>query len=303
VDHRRAIALKCACESQRYAKKSLPYSIPPEQLPVLEQLTAELREHMQPLLADGGGVFVRLSKRSPKDASLDDPDLKQKFIEEVKKVEELGVGPEGEFRVKGDVAYLIALVRVVTDVLCVRSAEQAMEIISKSDRVFTDLTLDMLQQEEDYACNIILRRFDTSLRPEMEFRAFVNDRRMTAVTQYNSSCFSPEIVAHKSQIAELMHNYYEEEVKDRLPYDSYVIDFVIRKDGKPFVIELNPFGRCTHAGLFDWTKDEEVLKGGKPFEFRILEEPLEDPTATLAGSLKQMLQEVRHEHKSHCMMC
>jgi len=43
-------------------------------------------------------------------------------------------------------------------------------------------------------------------------------------------------------------------------------------------VELNNFpeheGEGTHAELFNWEKDDAILKGVAPFEFRLLEEPL-----------------------------
>lgn len=54
-------------------------------------------------------------------------------------------------------------------------------------------------------------------------RAFVFDRTMTAITQYNSKCFVPEVVEEKEQLLESMVRYYEEHIKGLLPYEGYVI--------------------------------------------------------------------------------
>ncbi len=99
----------------------------------------------------------------------------------------------------------------------------------------------------------------------------------------------------KEAIAQQIRSFYEEKLRDTIPASTYVIDFALLPDGQLIVVELNPFVRSaqpppacasacgnsltlsaahqapnTSPGLFDWTKDEDVLKGVKPFEFRIL---------------------------------
>lgn len=58
-------------------------------------------------------------------------------------------------------------------------------------------------------------------------RAFVFDHTMTAITQYNSKCFVPEVVEDKDKLLKMMVEYYEKYIKDLLPFDGYVIGMVI----------------------------------------------------------------------------
>ncbi|KAL6048172.1 Insulin-degrading enzyme [Balamuthia mandrillaris] len=301
LSHEEAVVLHKACEDSRFLRKGLitASTLSGAQRDILSQLVARVAQAIASLhrtLPSGegdsvGGVFVRLSKRSPKDSSLTHASLKERFLEELKKAEEEVDGTEEE-----EVAQVLALVRVTTSILAVRSGEEALHLLQNSERIFNDLTLGILEEGEDYKVNIILREFDPLLRPEMEFRAFINDRKMTALTQYNSMCYVPEIVRHKAQLEELVRHYFEAEVEPLLPFDSYVIDFTIRRDGQPFIIELNPFGRCTNAGLFGWERDKDVLYGSAPFECRVMEQPTNKLVLTeLAAPLRQLLQEVRQE--------
>jgi len=56
-------------------------------------------------------------------------------------------------------------------------------------------------------------------------------------------------------------------------------------------VELNHYHKTTGAALFDWQKDEKLLKQG-PFELRILEEPLPDAITKLYQPLKELLQKI-----------
>jgi len=60
---------------------------------------------------------------------------------------------------------------------------------------------------------------------------------------------------------------------------NFIIDFAyLPKSDRIIIVELNPFrdfeGNATNAELFDWIKDEKILIGEAPLEFRILTDRL-----------------------------
>lgn len=88
-----------------------------------------------------------------------------------------------------------------------------------------------------------------------------------------------------ADIQELIRDFWKENLKDAIPLDSYVVDFVCQQESRvpPYnmkvtVVELNPFGEFASGGLFKWevAHDKDVLLGKKPFEFRVAAEPQKD---------------------------
>lgn len=79
-------------------------------------------------------------------------------------------------------------------------------------------------------------------------------------------------------------------------FGKYIVDFAILDDSfqNIKVIELNPFGDCTHACLFDWKEDLLQLENG-PFEFRITKLPVKDVREKLAPELRTVLNDILPE--------
>ncbi len=100
--------------------------------------------------------------------------------------------------------------------------------------------------------------------------------------RYFTDCYFPSLQTHLPEIKERVHKYFDE-VKDKIKYDSYIIDFAIFDD-KIKIIELNPYlfemteayckryGENTGSGLFNWNKDQAILQNG-PLEIRVVMEP------------------------------
>eukprot|EP01112_Ceratiomyxa_fruticulosa_P008077 TRINITY_DN2094_c0_g1_i2.p1 TRINITY_DN2094_c0_g1~~TRINITY_DN2094_c0_g1_i2.p1 ORF type:complete len:239 (-),score=50.86 TRINITY_DN2094_c0_g1_i2:264-980(-) len=146
------------------------------------------------------GTFIRLSKRSPKDAALHDPTLKESIFAEIHNLK-----TNSHFKNKEDelTVTIIAITKAITKLLKARNGSEAVDLLVRSQRrILVDLTLQLLQQSEaEFHENIILRKF-VELRPEFEFRGFVCNGKLTALSQYNSLCFVPELVTKADLIKE-----------------------------------------------------------------------------------------------------
>jgi len=79
-----------------------------------------------------------------------------------------------------------------------------------------------------------------------------------------------------------------EQVKDQINLESYIIDFVMMKDGTIKIVELNPFSRSTGSCLFDWIIDKELIEKG-PFQFRVVEQPNQKRAASYLLPWKHLL--------------
>lgn len=122
-----------------------------------------------------------------------------------------------------------------------------------------------------------MRKF-LEVDPALEFRAFVSHNQGTALSQYESGLYFPELVGRKAEIERRIKNFWEEikdDILDEIGLDSYVIDFAFLRNDSIVIVELNPFHAHTSGCLFTWKEDrEQILKG--PFTFRIREEPPTD---------------------------
>jgi hypothetical protein len=105
----------------------------------------------------------------------------------------------------------------------------------------------------------------------MEFRGFVNNGRLNALSQYNHLCYFPELRRHRDRIGASISRFFNESISPCLSghFESYVIDFAMTgfDESRPgverlWVIELNPFMETTDGCLFSWQHERHLLEGG-----------------------------------------
>ena len=108
-----------------------------------------------------------------------------------------------------------------------------------------------------------------------EFRVFVYNRKVTAITQYNEYCYFPLLAEQKSAVQDIILQFVDNELLQRVSLNNLVIDVILVKDGHGNlmvkVIEINPFAEFAGTGLFSWEKDKGTLLGRGALEFRIQE--------------------------------
>ena len=144
--------------------------------------------------------------------------------------------------------------------------------------------LEQITDEFPWKMNIVVREWNEIL-PEYEFRAFVHEKKLTAITHYYKFCYVADIDTRKPLYKKLMEQYYEQ-ISDNLP-DSCVIDFCINPESQVVkVVELNPWSINASASLFNWDLDRDVLEGNAPFEFRISEYPYGDIMDKVSGNIR-----------------
>jgi len=221
-------------------------------------------------------IFVRFSSRSPKDAVLNFKG-KQILIDNYSRLKR-EYAEEG-IEIDQDSLLLHALYILGTEGMRLTNGEQAVELFNGSERVQGDL--DDYIQNPTVEFNMMVREY-ANFEVELEFRGFVYDDKLTAITQYNEFCYFPRLARYKDAIVETMVQFTQEMV-GKFTLKNYVVDFIlISKTPEQgmysnlavWVVEINPFGEFAGAGLFTWTKDMATLKGRNPFEFRYVETPV-----------------------------
>ncbi|KAH3756146.1 cell division cycle protein 123-like [Pelomyxa schiedti] len=241
-----------------------------QQLQLLEEMEQNMNNAIKGL---PHGAFVRLSARSPKDAGRVNAENLRRYIaeREAELSEEQRSNPLFVANAK-----MLAIGKARWEALRCTSGKEAMEMILNSERVFMDL-MEAIETEELWDQYVVVRKWEPKLIADMEFRAFVYNGKLTAISQYNHYVYIPLLVAHHDRILEALIAYWTaqvEPVTKDLP--NYIVDLGFLKfepEPELCVIELNPYRDTTGAALFDWGHDEALLKEG-PLTLRVHQKPV-----------------------------
>eukprot|EP01084_Bolivina_argentea_P172090 298109_1 len=214
--------------------------------------------------------FCKFSSRSPKDAIINEyyytktKKLYLKFLQKDSQKIEYSLNDKK-----------IALNHTMINLLKCNTSNDMLLLCLYSERVYKDLKLAF--DSKIWKQNIIIREWYENINVMYEFRGFVYNNKLNAISQYQKSEKCQFLIENKNKIQMLIINFWETECKDLLCniYDDYIIDFLLIKsisndisNWNVKVIELNPYSDDTGALLFSWQFDRYVLQKG-PFEMRL----------------------------------
>ena len=225
---------------------------------LLQQLEIDIARHMAAF--KDGAVFVRVSDRSPKDGM---PLLAQGETVSACFEKALATCPPDDANAK-----MVILSDLQLRLLRCGSPRQVMNLLLTSERVIVDLLLALdcyhVTEGASWSTCVILREWNDRLRGDFEFRVFVCDHKITAISQYNHYCRFDSLCREMDDAAiEALRRQivtYVTALQPRIDESSYVVD-VAMVEHQLFVIELNPFQTTTGAALFDWECDDAILHG------------------------------------------
>jgi hypothetical protein len=101
----------------------------------------------------------------------------------------------------------------------------------------------------EFDIHIVVREW-IDIDPAMEFRGFMYNRQLTAISQYCYYQFFPKLQNAKSEIQRKITDFFET-IKSKIPQEHAVVDFVVLADSVK-VIELNPFVCALFISLSHW---------------------------------------------------
>ncbi|OHT14245.1 hypothetical protein TRFO_15397 [Tritrichomonas foetus] len=253
--------------------------------------------------------FVRLDRRSPKDAFIYAPLAHQRFRNILTQFyqEEFN---ESNFQSREEKFEWInqkfgmnderKLTAAETLSNKISSTEEIFDLIFQSERVFHDLRREVEKKVEDQIHHIIFREWDNCLKSHLEFRCFIYNFEITALTQYDNVSYYSDIEANKEEILRAIRDLFDNKIQEKLKNENSpfkegrcVIDFAIYFNDKKNddntsepnqklcsakLVEINRFNELCGASLFCWRKDHDfqVMTGQAPFEFRIVTEHMYD---------------------------
>lgn len=140
-----------------------------------------------------------------------------------------------KFRRRSDT---VAWYKAAVHTMRVESGAQAVALLCSSGRSNTDLTAAIQDNKsespkDDDALKdmyLIVREW-TIVEPQMEFRGFCYKRKLRALCQYFTSCYFPETVRNKDEIAQTLAKFFKRHIRKQIPFDNCVIDFALMPDG------------------------------------------------------------------------
>ncbi|KAJ6503878.1 hypothetical protein C8R45DRAFT_973989 [Mycena sanguinolenta] len=236
----------------------------PEEAALLEELGAQIQQGIDELGNHDGdpGCFMKLSSRSPKDAAARSGVFEAYYARAVR-------DDSGKLRVLDDQEKLRILCESEGAALRFKDAASVIRALVLSERVWQDMTLAM-RHPETWKQNVILRKWEP-VPIDMEFRTFVAQGRLTAVSQYAYQLYSSRL--NDAAQLRLALTTIEELYRDLWPilskeaFNNCVLDFGVippSEDGgfwRAILIEINPFEETTDGALFSWTRERAILEG------------------------------------------
>lgn len=136
--------------------------------------------------------------------------------------------------------------KAVNKTLGCPNAEYALDMLCSSSRSNTDIT-EALKERGGFDMDIIVREKE-EIDPSQEFRAFIYNKKLTAVCQYYDFCYFSYSQERITKIKSLIQEFVDK-VTPELPVANAVLDLVIY-DNYVKMIEINPFVCRTNVFFF-----------------------------------------------------
>lgn len=142
------------------------------------------------------------------------------------------------------------------------SANDVYLLLNSSSYIVHDLTEaladcadveDAKQAHEEIEYQLVLRKW-FNVSPSGEFRCFVRDRQLVAISQRDPNYYD-FLEGMRLAIEIRLVEFFEDNLKDSFPNKSFVFDVYCPKvEEKIWLIDINPFSRTTDALLFSWNE-------------------------------------------------
>ncbi|KAK5620684.1 hypothetical protein CRENBAI_020395 [Crenichthys baileyi] len=138
-------------------------------------------------------------------------------------------------------------------------------LFKSSDFITHDLTQPFLhcsdQDSPDpvISYELVLRKW-SELIPGGEFRCFVKENKLIAISQRDYTQYYQHILKQEEQISQAIQEFFSQHVQYNFLDEDFVFDVYRDSQGRVWLIDLNPFGEVTDSLLFSW---DELMSGGE----------------------------------------
>jgi hypothetical protein len=236
----------------------------------LNSFEATLRSEVGPILQKTldsfgpQGTFVKGPVRSPKDSVL----KSGRWELEYKRL--LRANPQVLTASLND--RMVLFFDAAGKALRYKTAEELLRAFILSTRILQDMLI-YLQLEDDSHQNFVFREWEP-VPVDAEFRLFVVNGVLTAISEYMFKLYSPRLIASQNSIRTHLTTYYAEVIAPAIGhlYVKYIVDVTIRgfsgsneTDWRPQVLEVNPLvaleAGFSGEALFADEKGKQILMG------------------------------------------
>ncbi|KAJ2396807.1 hypothetical protein GGI23_003767 [Coemansia sp. RSA 2559] len=110
---------------------------------------------------------------------------------------------------------------------------------------------------------LVLRQW-CNLIPSMEFRCFVKDHQIVAISQVDPHYYD-FLEDMRSEILTKISELFEAHVRPNFPSSSYCFDaYIARTANKTYVVDFEPWTHSVEPILFEWDELLEMSNGAEP---------------------------------------
>uniref|UniRef100_A0A3Q3WFC6 Translation initiation factor eIF2 assembly protein n=1 Tax=Mola mola TaxID=94237 RepID=A0A3Q3WFC6_MOLML len=130
-------------------------------------------------------------------------------------------------------------------------------LFKSSDFITHDLTQPFLlcsdKDSPDPVINykMVLRKW-SELIPGGEFRCFVKENKLIAISQRDYTQYYQHILKQEEQICQAIQEFFIQHIQYNFLDEDFVLTVFHILQGKVWLIDLNPFGEVTESLLFSW---------------------------------------------------
>ncbi|KAJ2057386.1 hypothetical protein GGI17_005667 [Coemansia sp. S146] len=127
-------------------------------------------------------------------------------------------------------------------------------LLKSSDKVSGDLINGRYLPKEqlgEIEHELVLRQW-SNLIPSMEFRCFVKDKKLIAISQIDYEYY--EFLENmRDEIESKLHLFFDEHVRDKFPSNNYCYDaYVAQTVNRVYLIDFEPWTPSVDSCLFEW---------------------------------------------------
>ena len=92
-----------------------------------------------------------------------------------------------------------AMIIATNKMMKIESSKDAIQLLIKSSRIYEDLSKNVSFGKKHYQSKLVLREWIPEIvdHPELEFRCFVHEKNLNAVSQYFADTYFPELLTKK----------------------------------------------------------------------------------------------------------
>jgi hypothetical protein len=223
-------------------------------------ILAELEHRVDRLVKVYGSATVKLATRAPRDVLYETVDhVTLALLSEELAARRKGKGGDRAALTEND--EVEAFLQACNRGLVVTTGRRAMDLLSRSTRVFQDL-LAALEFPASLQTRIQVQRH-IPCPLDAHFRIFVHHGKLTAITQFFDVVAFPSIVSDQGRSVKARIEAAWAHFGAKIPQPDYIADLLVLPD-RILVADLHPFTALCNPGLFSWKADRELLMGQQP---------------------------------------